>query len=393
MGGIEMKKISFGQFTTAFFVLLIFGFFLLPVLFMVLLNGTTYYIPLILVITLGLYSFLLLFIFNISLNKKGKKIYTGILLAAVLLASIQPIYEWIDNQIATVNAEVDIYQYMPFVEGNQVIELSEPATLKLQEPLPKMDGATALYPLYSAIAQAVYPENNYNPYESAVMVNQTPEAYSNLINKKVDLIFAAGPSDQQINLAKTRGIELKLIPIGKEAFVFFVNSNNEVDNLTLQQIKDIYSGKITNWSELGGGNAKIRAFQRPQDSGSQTALQRLMGDIPIMEAPSEDVATGMGGIIHEVSQYKNYKNAIGYTFRYYSNEMVRNKEIKLLAIDGVVPTKETIRENSYPITSQFYIVTRDDVDGNVQTLIDWVLSEQGQELIEQAGYVSIISSD
>ena len=161
----------------------------------------------------------------------------------------------------------------------------------------------------------------------------------------------------------------------------------------MQQIKDIYAGKITNWSELGGGNDEIRAFQRPEDSGSQTALQRLMGDTPIMEAPSEDVATGMGGIIHEVSQYKNYKNAIGYTFRYYSNEMVRNEEIKLLAIDGVEPTKNTIRTNSYPITSQFYIVTRGEAEGNVQALIDWVLSEQGQELIEQAGYVSIISTD
>ena len=388
-----MKKISFGQFTTAFFVLLVFGFLVLPILFIVLLNGTMYYIPLILVVTFGLYSFLLLFIFNVSLNKKGKKIYAGIILVALILALIQPIYEWLDNQIATVNAEVDIYQYEPFIEGNQVVKLSEPATLQLTEPLPKMDGATALYPLYSAVAQAVYPENHYNPYNSAVMVNQTHEAYSNLINGKVDLIFAAGPSDQQINRAESKGIELKLTPIGKEAFVFFVNSKNKIDSLTLQQIKDIYSGKITNWSELGGGNDKIRAFQRPQDSGSQTALQRLMGETPIMEAPSEDVATGMGGIIHEVSQYKNYKNAIGYTFRYYSNEMVRNEEIKLLAIDGVEPTKNTIRTNSYPITSQFYIVTRGEAEGNVRALMDWVLSEQGQELIEQAGYVSILSKD
>ena len=110
---------------------------------------------------------------------------------------------------------------------------------------------------------------------------------------------------------------------------------------------------------------------------------------PLMEAPSEDIATGMGGIIHEVSQYKNYKNAIGYTFRYYSNEMVRNREIKLLEINGVAPTKETIRSNSYPITSEFYIVTAGEADGNVKTLIDWVLSDEGQSLVEQAGYVSL----
>ena len=126
-----MKKFSFSQFATAFIVLLVFGFFVLPALFIVLLNGKTYYIPLILVSALGLYSFLLLFIFNISLSKKGKKIYAGSLLVAVLLTLIQPIYEWIDNQIATVNAEVDIYQYVPFVEGNQVVSLPEPSLITI----------------------------------------------------------------------------------------------------------------------------------------------------------------------------------------------------------------------------------------------------------------------
>ncbi|AWE08348.1 hypothetical protein DCE79_13480 [Lysinibacillus sp. 2017] len=385
------RKSYISEIFSAIILLMAFGFFVLPVLFIMLISGSTYYIPLILVLVAVLYIFLVFLIFKVSLSKKNKKIFTGISLFAILLASIQPIYEWIDNQVSTVNAEVDIYQYMPFVEKNQVVKLPVPATLQLEKSLPKMDGATALYPLYSAIAQAVYPENHYDPYSSAVMVNQTHEAYSNLINGKVDMIFVAGPSDQQLARAEANGIELKRTPIGKEAFVFFVNNKNEIDNLTLQQIKEIYSGNITNWSEVGGKNDSIRAFQRPQDSGSQTALQRLMGDTPIMEAPSEDVATGMGGIINEVSQYKNYKNAIGYTFRYYSNEMVRNKEIKLLAIDGVEPTKETIRANTYPITSEFYIVTSGEPEGNVRALIDWVLSDEGQALVEQAGYVPISS--
>lgn len=159
--------------------------------------------------------------------------------------------------------------------------------------------------------------------------------------------------------------------------------------MTLEQIKRIYAGQLTNWSEVGGSNDKIRAFQRPQDSGSQTALQRLMGDTPIMEAPREDVATGMGGIIEQVSNYKNYKNAIGYTFRYYSNEMVRNEEIKLLQINGVAPTKETIRADTYPITSEFFIVTTNKSTANTQQLIEWILSNEGQNLVEEAGYVPV----
>lgn len=387
------KKSYVGEIITAIGLMLGIGFLLLPALFIVALSGANYYFPLIFVIAAVIYITLVLLIFKVTFNKKHKKIYWAIALFAIMLAAIQPIYEWWDNQIPTVNAEVDIYQYEPFVEGNHVEKLSQPASLKLQEPLPIIDGATALYPLYAAIAQAVYPEKMYNPYSSEVMVNQTHEAYNNLLDGSVDMIFAAGPSDQQLKRAEAKGIEFKLTPIGKEAFVFFVNTKNNIDNVTLQQIKGIYSGDITNWSEIGGENEPIRAFQRPQDSGSQTALQRLMANTPIMKAPSEDIATGMGGIINEVSQYKNYKNAIGYTFRYYSNEMVRNKEIKLLEIDGVAPTKEAIRANTYPITSEFYIVTAGEVEENVQALINWVVSKEGQALVEQAGYVPVNFSE
>ena len=101
-----------------------------------------------------------------------------------------------------------------------------------------------------------------------------------------------------------------------------------------------------NWRAVGGKNKAIRAFQRPEGSGSQTALQHLMGDVPIMDPPVEDIASLMGTIIDQVSDYKNYSNAIGYTFRYYSTEMTKNNGIRLLAIDGVEPTKETIRQET-----------------------------------------------
>lgn len=108
-----------------------------------------------------------------------------------------------------------------------------------------------------------------------------------------------------------------------------------------------------------------------------------------MKAPAEDVATGMGGIIHEVSKYRNYKNAIGYTFRYYSTEMVGNKEIKLLSIDGVAPTKENIRNGTYPLTSEFYAVTVGTDNPNVTKFVDWIVSEEGQTLVDKVGYVPV----
>lgn len=388
------NKSYIGKIMLSIFVLLGASFFTFIFIFIVAFSGKIQYIPLIIAIAVILYIGFVFQIFDVFYqNRKRIKSYWVVAGVIFVIFSIQPIYKWFDHRVPTVDAEVNIYQYEPFVEQNKLVQLDQAATLKLEKPLPIMDGATALYPLYAAVAQEVYPKKEYNPYSSEVMVNQTHEAYTNLIEGRVDLIFAAGPSDQQLQRAQNKGIELTLTPIGKEAFVFFVNSKNEISSLTLDQIKGIYSGEITNWSEVGGKNHTIRAFQRPQDSGSQTALQRLMGDTLLMEAPTEDIATGMGGIINEVSQYKNYKNAIGYTFRYYSNEMVKNKEIKLLAINGVEPTKETIRSNTYPIASEFYIVTAGEPTGNVKVLIDWVLSDEGQALVEKAGYVSLSSID
>jgi len=211
------------------------------------------------------------------------------------------------------------------------------------------------------------------------------------------MIFVSGPSDDQLAAAKEAGVQLYLTPIGREAFVFFVNSANPVTNLTVEDIQGIYTGEITNWKDLGGKNQKIRPYQRAENSGSQTSLQRLMAGLPLMEPEEEDRIAGMGGIITEVASYRNYKNAIGFSFRYYATEMVQNGEIRLLALNGVEPAKETIRDGSYPIASEFYAVTAGPIgapapqewNGYLKGFLDWILSDQGQRIIEETGYVAL----
>lgn len=285
--------------------------------------------------------------------------------------------------------EVPLFQYEPFAEGNKLAKLEEPATLKLTEELPRLDGATALYPLYAAFAQAVYPEKTYDSFGSEVIVSRTSEAFINLIKGNVDLIFIAEPSELQLSSAKQAEVEVKKTPIGADAFVFFTHADNPVDGLTSEQIRDIYSGKTTNWSQVGGRDAKIRAFQRPQDSGSQSALQRLMEGEQLMTPPEEDVASGMGGIISQTADYRNYPNAIGFTFLYYASEMVNNKQIKLLAIDGIEPNRANIANRSYPFSDLFYAVTAGTDNPNVEPFIEWMQSRQGQELVEKTGYTPI----
>lgn len=299
-----------------------------------------------------------------------------------------------------------LWDYVPFDEENKLVSLEDESSLQFDSPYAvTLDGATALYPVYAGFAQTVYPECweesgieiDYSPYNSTVECNGTIEAYERLIRGEVDMIFAAGPSQAQLDAAQKAGMEFHLTPIGREAFVFFVNSKNPVTDLTVEQIQGIYSGSITNWNQVGGKNQKIRPFQRVENSGSQTALQRMMADLPIMEPEEEDRIAGMGGIIREVASYRNYKNAIGFSFRYYSTEMVQNGEIRLLALNGVEPTKESIQNDSYPISSEFYAITcsaigtpaPEEVNKHIADLLTWILSEQGQKIVEQTGYVAV----
>ncbi|MCR4622081.1 MAG: substrate-binding domain-containing protein, partial [Clostridiales bacterium] len=147
----------------------------------------------------------------------------------------------------------------------------------------------------------------------------------------------------------------------------------------------------TTWDELGvEGLGEIIAYQRPENSGSQTALEKLMGDTPIMEAPQMYVSDGMEDIL-ETIEYRNLPNAIGYTFRFFCADMVGSK-VKLLAIDGIEPTVENISNGKYPIITPLYAVTRKgESNPNVKRLLDFLTDPQGQELVEKSGYVGLVN--
>lgn len=326
---------------------------------------------------------------------KSKLIYPCVVVGITLIGVIAFItYQNYQRNIPTVANEFDEYHYRPFSTG-YLATLNEPSTLQLTDNLPRLDGSTALYPLYSAFATEVYPKSladDYEKLDKTITLSKTDGAYQRLLNKDVDIIFVPEPSKEQLAKADELGVTFNLTPIGKEAFVFFVNSKNPVNELSTEQIRQIYTGNIKNWQEVGGKNDNIRAFQRPENSGSQTALQKIMGDTPLMTAPREDVVEGMGGIINQVADYRNFDNALGFSFLFYSTRLVQQKEIKLLAINGVMPNHDNIRNNTYPFAYPFYAVTLGNDSDKVQKLIQWILSPQGQELVAKTGYVPIDDS-
>lgn len=292
---------------------------------------------------------------------------------------------------------INVDEYLPFREDSKIVKVDN-ASLKLTENLPKLDGAAAVFPVYSAFVHAVYPSDTYlatygncdDPLSQPFQYHNTSMGYQYLAERKTDVFFGAYPSKNQREYAEENNTTFVYTPIGSEAFVFFVHKDNPIESLTTEQIKGIYSGKITNWKEVGGRDEEIVAFQRNEGSGSQSMLKRFMGDTPIMEAPKEQVNDFMSGIIDVVSSYKSKSNSIGFSFRYYVEGIIKNPDIKIVAIDGIYPSIESIKDGSYPITTPLYAVTyRENKNPNVDALIDWILSDEGQYIIEETGYVGI----
>lgn len=304
---------------------------------------------------------------------------------------------WGDQAVPfTVNASsIDMESYLPHT-GSRTPVLDEPSSLRLTDNLPRLDGATALFPLYSGLAQAVYPdtvrfERTEEVADPVLAFTNTPGSYYRLIHSQCDLIFVARPSDEQLADAAEAGVELELTPIAAEAFVFFVNGENPLEGLTVDQIRQIYSGKITKWDEFGvHGLGDIVAYQRPKNSGSQTALENLMGDVPLMDPPTEVELDGFGmGDIVNIVEYRNTPDALGFSFRFFLTTMM-DSDVSLLALDGVEPTEENIANGTYPIIEPIYAVSRKgETNPNVQAVLDWLRSVQGKELIRRSGYVPV----
>ena len=313
--------------------------------------------------------------------RKARQILILILTAAVFLCFNGGVYA-LFTQRCGINFDTRIIEperYLPF-DANAGYTKVE-SDLLLDGDIPVIDGAAALVPVYSSIVDSVYPQEsvkfdtdakNYTQ-DSAIRFTDTIEAYKGVTDGDVDIILCAAPSEQQKQYAKEQGVELVYVPVGYEAFVFFVNENNPVDNLTVSQIKDIYAGEITNWAEVGGADRIINPLDRPEGSGSQTVMLKFMGDREIKKNP-----LGIFG------------GAIGFSFRFYVEGVVANGGIKLLSVNGIEPTEENIRNGSYPIIYQFYAVYRkDNQNENVQKLVDFMLSEDGQKIIDENGYTPI----
>ena len=283
----------------------------------------------------------------------------------------------------------------PEAPASSVSELPS-TTLFPVEDFPKLDGSTACIPLMAQM-MADTTGIDLETAQSSISVSTTAYAWENfgLYDTDTKMLVVYEAPDSVKEELEEANVQLEQKAIGVDALVFIVNEENPVTNLTRQQLKDIYAGKITNWKEVGGEDLDIVAFQRREDSGSQTLFKKLLiqgGEL--MDPPTELAPTAMGELVDSLAAYNNTANAIGFSVYYYINEMYSQPGLRLLSVDGVMPSNETLADGSYPLCNDFYAVIHPDAaaDSPERQLYDWLDTDAGQACIQKCGYVPAAKS-
>lgn len=273
-------------------------------------------------------------------------------------------------------------------ETTEPLPAVDPLVEALRENFPTIDGSTSLIPLEAGVRAAIF-DKTIEEATQDVVHTTTWGSYYNLMEGQVDMIFSCPLSQEQI---ASSTIPLEMTPVAMEGFVFVVNAKNPVNRLSQQQLKDIYSGKITNWSQVGGLDEPIIAYQRNYDSGSQNFMLDFMGDTALMDAPVEMRPASMSGLMDVIAVNDNARGAIGYSVYAYAANMYGNgNEIKFIEVDGVAPSKKTFADGTYPLMGRNYAVfdARTPKDSPVRLLVEWMTGFDGQTAIAGAGYVAM----
>ncbi len=293
----------------------------------------------------------------------------------------------------------NVLRWLPVYPTEAAIELG------FDEEMPVIDGSTSTYSyttsLYGAlfsnwVRHPQYPESHSKSHES----------YERLINGEVDVLFAATKASQELEaLAEEQGVELEYIPIAYDAMVFFTNAENSITGLTSEQIQDIYvRNAYDNWSEVGGPDAALLPYCRNTDSGSHALMERYFLEDGALSLSDEilqgNVSLAMSSALTDVAQALSLDPpayAIGYSvyayYEAYQNMMgdVTDNTLHLLAVDGVLPTDETIADGSYPLSGYNYVVFRSDEpeDSPARRLADFMVSDAGQQVVSSAGFLTL----
>ena len=244
---------------------------------------------------------------------------------------------------------------------------------------------------------------SYHDYDAKNHFSGTHDAYMNLMEGKTDVIIASRDiSRNEKASSEELGVELETAPLAIDALVFIVNPKNPVKNLTSDQVRKIYTGEIRNWKEVGGIDHAITPYIRNADSGSQEKMETLvMQGLTMIDRTDENYMYEIIGsqmvspyLQLEIDEYGiGYTPyGIGYTPFFYCTAMVRDlMRVDMLSIDGVAPTKESLRSNKYPFVSSIYAAVRktEDHESMAYKLYQFLFTKKGADMIDESGYIAI----
>jgi phosphate transport system substrate-binding protein len=214
-----------------------------------------------------------------------------------------------------------------------------------------------------------------------------------LINNTVDIANASrAMKPEEIEQAKSSGVDPVEFVIARDAIAVIINHDNPVERLTLQQISDIYSGKISNWNQVGGEDRPIVRLSRETNSGThvyflENVLRLGQKDNKTLFAPETLLLPSSEGITSEIRQNPN---AIGYDGLGYVTE-----EVKVVAVapeadaEYIFPSAETVNSKAYPIARDLYMYTAGDPEGEVAAYMEWIFSDDAQQIVRELGFVPI----
>lgn len=250
---------------------------------------------------------------------------------------------------------------------------------------PVMDSSTARKPLVQNIYRFFCLDTGYGGAEP--LCSTTHGAWLNIADKKADIALLAAPTKEEETYLKEQGVEVEMKLYGGDGLVFIGNSACGVTDLTLDEVRAIFRGEITNWSELGGADHAIRVLYRDDQSGSQRLFEKMLfkdGNVPDYEALGFNQLDEMSTL---VSACLDDPYAIGYSIMTYLNDVYSNEALLAFSLNGYSATPENVRTGDYPLGTKGYVVIRSDEleDSPARRLYNWFGSPLSDTFLSSCG--------
>lgn len=267
--------------------------------------------------------------------------------------------------------DISIEEFKPFTNSKYIKDLKIEYP-KYKNNLPVIEAASAFYPLASGLVQNLYSKDSFN--DSLLKMVSTNQAYEDIAMGNADVIIATEPSREQEKILNNSSYKINKVSLYKEPLVFYVNKTNKIDNLSIEEIREIYKNDNLNWKNFGSNKQTITTYQLEENNGSQTCASRIIG-INIINRYHKQINT-MPKIIDEVG---NDKNGIGYAFNQYYSRMHINDNTKSIKVNG-----KNLADQDYPLQYDVYIFYNEETKNEtLKAMVNYLKTNEGKSLIEE----------